>query len=122
MFLHVLVASNEPKTYATLVKTGGIGVGTASFSTAATSSSTPVKPTSSPVSIFTILFYKYFKPSTHNHSAIFSCFKLCLVCQVMNLYCKLKVKIYIYFNSKSNFTFHKFLKVSFGKNISKISP
>ncbi|XP_049780597.1 ras GTPase-activating protein-binding protein 1 isoform X1 [Schistocerca cancellata] len=41
-------ASSEPKTYATLVKTGGIGIGTASFSSIATATGAAVKPTSSP--------------------------------------------------------------------------
>ncbi|XP_067010833.1 ras GTPase-activating protein-binding protein 2 [Anabrus simplex] len=43
-------ASSEPKTYATLVKTGGIGgVGTGSFSSSmSTSPNTPAKPTTSP--------------------------------------------------------------------------
>lgn len=41
-------ASSEPKTYATLVKTGGIGVGTSSFSSIATTTGTAAKPTSSP--------------------------------------------------------------------------
>jgi hypothetical protein len=42
---------NEPKTYATLVKSGGTGVGIGSLSSAmSTSPNAPAKPTTSPVS------------------------------------------------------------------------
>ncbi|XP_069671882.1 ras GTPase-activating protein-binding protein 1 isoform X2 [Periplaneta americana] len=45
---HSESVSNEPKTYATLVKTGGTGVGIASLGSMSTSPNAPAKPTTSP--------------------------------------------------------------------------
>ena len=46
-----ILVSNEPKTYATLVKSGGTGVGMGSLGSAMSNPNVPAKPTTSPVSI-----------------------------------------------------------------------
>jgi len=45
-----ILVSNEPKTYATLVKSGGTGVGMGSLGSAVSNPNVPAKPTTSPVS------------------------------------------------------------------------
>jgi hypothetical protein len=45
-----ILVSNEPKTYATLVKSGGTGVGMGSLGSAVLNPNVPAKPTTSPVS------------------------------------------------------------------------
>jgi hypothetical protein len=53
-----ILVLNEPKTYATLVKSGGTGVGIGSLSsTVSTSPNAPAKPTTSPVSHIIYLVY-----------------------------------------------------------------